>query len=102
MGGEGCEGVGWFEEVSIRRRSEGREGVADFGLLDWRRIGDPNTIDLHNVTLQHALTLVHEGCNTWYSARELAHTPSIVLFPTHAPLLLPQPPPPPPEPPSAS
>lgn len=29
---------------------------------------DPYTIDLHGVTLSHALTIVTESCNSWWAA----------------------------------
>lgn len=102
MGGEGGQGGRGRAKVSLRRGfspSSVRDRLAGSAahrsartrltrLTSRRAITDPNTIDLHGLTLAHALKIVDEATNSWWanardctSIRSASRTPSSDSFP---------------------
>ncbi|GAA5888086.1 hypothetical protein JCM5296_005429 [Sporobolomyces johnsonii] len=50
-----------------RERRRWEERGAKAVVAERRRTHDPHTVDLHGLTLSHALAIVDEACNTWWS-----------------------------------
>ncbi|GAA5969412.1 hypothetical protein JCM8115_003240 [Rhodotorula mucilaginosa] len=63
-----------------RRKWEERAARATVGERR-HKTQDPYTIDLHGLTLAHALTIVDETCNSWWSAnRDAEHVPPLRII----------------------
>ncbi|GAA5874653.1 hypothetical protein JCM3774_004774 [Rhodotorula dairenensis] len=85
-GGRGERGAAgyWAEKGREydRERRKWEERAARAAVGERRhRTQDPYTIDLHGLTLAHALTIVDETCNSWWSAnRDAEHVPPLRII----------------------
>ncbi|GAA5990172.1 hypothetical protein JCM10908_005857 [Rhodotorula pacifica] len=85
-GGQGERGAAgyWAEKGREydRERRKWEERAARAAVGERRhKTQDPYTIDLHGLTLAHALTIVDETCNSWWSAnRDSEHVPPLRII----------------------
>jgi hypothetical protein len=83
-GGMGERGAAWHwaevgrEHDRRKREWEGRGAFAIVG--ERRRRGEAQTVDLHGLTLQHALSVVKECTSQWWSGRMSPLVPSVDSF----------------------
>ncbi|GAA5967777.1 hypothetical protein JCM21900_000994 [Sporobolomyces salmonicolor] len=77
VGERGAAGY-WAEQGREyeRERRRWEERGAKAVVAERRRTHDPHTVDLHGLTLSHALAIVDEACNTWWSQARDTRSPT--------------------------
>jgi hypothetical protein len=69
IGGVGRGSAFYFAEEGreMDRRKRIWEARAAFAIVGERRVHDVNSVDLHSLSLHHALSVVKASCNSWWS-----------------------------------